>query len=67
MNSIIVGLVTIAFGILGMTVWWWSFTELLRGLVPLVLIVFGVIALASGVSDGSDEKEPEDEELVDGD
>ncbi|KAF0191433.1 MAG: hypothetical protein FD165_1767 [Gammaproteobacteria bacterium] len=50
MNSIILGLISISFGIWGLTVWWWSFAELLRGLTPMVLVLIGVLALAAGVS-----------------
>ncbi len=50
MNSIILGLISISFGMWGLTVWWWSFAELLRGLTPVILILIGVLALAAGVS-----------------
>lgn len=50
MNNVIIGLLAVSFGLWGLTVWWWSFAELLRGLVPLALIVFGVVALGAGVS-----------------
>lgn len=50
MNNIIIGLLGVSFGLWGLTVWWWSFAELLRGLVPLALILFGVVALGAGVS-----------------
>lgn len=50
MNSIIVGLISISFGLWGLTVWWWSFAELLRGLTPLVLVLIGLLALAAGIA-----------------
>ena len=49
MPSIIVGILAIGLGIWGMSEYWWSFAELLRGLVPLFLVVGGLTALAAGV------------------
>ncbi|MEO5372969.1 MAG: hypothetical protein H7840_01685 [Alphaproteobacteria bacterium] len=50
MPGIVAGLLAVALGLWGMTVWWWSVVDLLRGLVPIVLILLGVLALAAGVS-----------------
>jgi hypothetical protein len=50
MPNIIIGLLALAFGLWGLSVWWWSVTELLRGLVPLLLLGVGFIALAAGIS-----------------
>jgi hypothetical protein len=49
MPSVIVGLLSLALGLWGLTAWWWSVTEFLRGAVPIVLLLLGVVALASGV------------------
>ncbi|MBF0177235.1 MAG: hypothetical protein HQL63_10385 [Magnetococcales bacterium] len=49
MPSIMIGLVTISLGLWGLSAWWWSMVEFLRGAVPLVLLVFGCIALGAGV------------------
>ncbi|CAA7622573.1 magnetosome protein MamI [Magnetospirillum sp. SS-4] len=49
MPSVIFGLLALALGLLGVTAWWWSVTEFLRGAVPVALIVFGLVALAAGV------------------
>ncbi len=50
MPNIIIGLLALAFGLWGLSVWWWSVTELLRGLVPLLLLGVGFVALAAGIS-----------------
>ncbi|HEB73387.1 MAG TPA: hypothetical protein ENI77_12320 [Nitrospirae bacterium] len=50
MPNIIIGLVAIALGLWGLSVWWWSVAELLRGLAPVVMILFGLIAIGAGVS-----------------
>ncbi|CAA7622269.1 magnetosome protein MamI [Magnetospirillum sp. UT-4] len=49
MPSVIFGLLALALGLLGMTAWWWSVTEFLRGAVPVALIILGLVALAAGV------------------
>ncbi|MBF0281878.1 MAG: hypothetical protein HQM07_04870 [Zetaproteobacteria bacterium] len=50
MPTIIIGLLATAFGLWGLAAWWWSVVEMLRGLLPLLLLGFGLLALASGVS-----------------
>jgi len=64
MPKVIVGLLAISFGLWGMTVWWWSVTEFLRGAVPIVLVLLGVISLAAGVSRVRDDNQVKDEELL---
>ncbi len=49
MPSVVFGLLALALGLWGMTAWWWSVTEFLRGAVPVVLIGLGLVALAAGV------------------
>lgn len=56
MANIVVGLVAIALGLLGLSGWWWSVAEFLRGAVPIVLIVFGLVAVGAGIS-SKDKKE----------
>lgn len=64
MPSIIAGLLAFAMGLWGLSVWWYSVEELLRGLIPLLLLLFGMVALMAGVSRvstiSSDEKSDED-------
>ncbi|MBF0439024.1 MAG: hypothetical protein HQL93_07875 [Magnetococcales bacterium] len=50
MVSIVVGLVMLALGLWGLSAWWWSVTEVLRGVVPILLIILGPIALGAGVT-----------------
>jgi hypothetical protein len=49
MPSVIFGLLTVALGLWGLTAWWWSVTEFLRGSLPIALIFLGLVALAAGV------------------
>ncbi|MBF0368413.1 MAG: hypothetical protein HQL52_03050 [Magnetococcales bacterium] len=50
MANIIFGLVTIAMGLWGLSVWWWSVAEVLRGILPVLAILFGLVALGAGVT-----------------
>jgi hypothetical protein len=50
MANIIFGLVALALGLWGVSVWWWSIVEILRGLVPILLILLGLVALGAGVT-----------------
>ncbi|ABK44769.1 hypothetical protein Mmc1_2268 [Magnetococcus marinus MC-1] len=50
MPSIIFGLIAISLGLWGLSAWWWSVVEFLRGFVPIGLVFLGFIALGSGVT-----------------
>ena len=69
MVNVIAGLIAIILGIWGLKVWWWSFSELLRGLIPLVLVIGGLVAIAAGIGGVKELKnlklrvEPEEEEV----
>jgi hypothetical protein len=66
MPQIIAGLLAVTLGLWGLSVWWYSVEELLRGMLPLLLILFGVAALMSGVSrPQAAQKERSDQELMD--
>ena len=56
MPIVIFGLLSISLGLWGMAAWWWSVTEMLRGLVPILLLLLGVVALAAGLSKVRGEK-----------
>ncbi|GAB0057866.1 Magnetosome protein MamI [Candidatus Magnetaquicoccaceae bacterium FCR-1] len=50
MPKIVFGLIAIALGLWGVSTWWWSIVELLRGLVPMALLILGVVSLGAGVT-----------------
>lgn len=58
MANIIFGLVALALGLWGLSVWWWSVVEMLRGIVPLLLIMLGFVALGAGITRVRDEGSP---------
>jgi hypothetical protein len=64
MNVVIFGLLAISLGLWGLSVWWWSVTELLRALMPIVLLSLGVVALASGVSSVRREHHRDDDDFL---
>lgn len=48
MIHLIGGLVTLVLGVWGIIAWWNHFGELLRGLIPLLLVLVGLAAIGSG-------------------
>ncbi len=49
MKHIIFGLVAVLMGIWGIIVWWDPFGAVMRGLVPFLLLMFGIIAILAGL------------------
>ena len=43
------GLITLVLGIAGVIAWWGEFGAFLRGCVPAVLLIFGLIAVGAGL------------------
>lgn len=64
MPWIIVGLLAMALGLWGGAVWWWSVVDLLRGLVPIVLVIVGLLALAVGVTAVRTPERSKDDDLL---
>lgn len=52
--TVLGGTVAIFIGIWGIITWWGSFTELLKGCVPPVLILGGLAAHFAGISEIKD-------------
>ncbi|MEO5377235.1 MAG: hypothetical protein H7832_05560 [Magnetococcus sp. DMHC-6] len=50
MANIVFGLISMALGLWGLSVWWWSIAEVLRGIVPILLILLGLVALGAGIT-----------------
>jgi hypothetical protein len=60
MVHLIVGLVLLILGAWGIIEWWEDFSELLRGLVPLSLVLVGLAAIGAGFKKPEGEREGED-------
>ncbi|MFC1620850.1 hypothetical protein ACFL2G_00965 [Candidatus Omnitrophota bacterium] len=48
------GIISILIGIWGIGTWWWSFVDLLKGCMPIVLVLGGLAALFAGISEMKD-------------
>ena len=58
MTHLIFGAIAVAAGLVGVFAWWSDFGLVLRGLLPIVLVVVGFIAIGAGLfSDASRRKE----------
>lgn len=65
MTSLIVGVICLFLGIVGIFAWGNAFLTVLKGVIPLLLILIGALALFLGfdtLKEKSVEKEPEEEE-----
>ncbi|MGN7612219.1 magnetosome protein MamI [Magnetococcales bacterium HHB-1] len=72
MPIIVFGLIAVALGLWGLSVWWWSVVEALRGIIPILLTLIGLVALGAGVTNMREqtiseeiEDHPDAEELQD--
>jgi len=61
--TVLGGLVSIIVGIWGLTSWWYSFVILLKGSVPLILILGGLAAFFAGISEVKDSMQTKKEEV----
>ena len=62
MIHLIVGLVTTCLGAWGIIVWWDHFAEVLRGLIPFLLVLVGLAAIGAGFRKAIGEVDNEDVE-----
>jgi hypothetical protein len=49
MRHLVVGLVLFALGIWGIISWWNVFGLVMRGIVPFLLLILGLVAVLSGI------------------
>ena len=49
MINMVFGLVAICLGIWGLVTYWWYTVDVIIAIFPLVLLIFGLIALLAGV------------------
>ena len=54
MASIVGGGIAIIIGILSLIFWWGSFITILKGGIPILLLLGGVISLVAGISEIKD-------------
>ncbi|MBF0290187.1 MAG: hypothetical protein HQM14_20415 [SAR324 cluster bacterium] len=58
--NILFGLAACSLGVWGLSSWWWSIAEFLRGMVPIVLIFVGLVAIGAGVTPKRDKESSKD-------
>ncbi len=49
MPHIVVGLILVVLGVFGIITWWIDFGLVLRGLIPFLLLICGLVAIGSGL------------------
>ncbi|MBF0492579.1 MAG: hypothetical protein HQM15_07350 [Deltaproteobacteria bacterium] len=49
MYSILGGIVALLLSIWGFVSWWYIFVDIFKGVVPLLLLIFGIMALVAGI------------------
>lgn len=57
MLAVILGLIFMALGLWGLIAWWGSFILVLKGLVPVLILFGGFIAVVAGVTSIRDSME----------
>jgi flagellar basal body-associated protein FliL len=62
MKILLGGIVALVFGVIGLIIWFFDFLMILKGLIPVVLILGGALAIYLGIEDiktsASSEEEP---------
>jgi len=61
--TVLGGLISIIVGIWGLMSWWYSFVILLKGSIPLILVLGGLAALFAGISEVKDCMQAKKEEV----
>jgi hypothetical protein len=48
----VIGVVLLVLGAFGLTMWWQDFGLVLRGLIPFLLVIGGLVAIGAGLTGG---------------
>ncbi len=59
MSMLISGIVSVVIGIIGFSIWWSDFIIALRGIVPILLILGGILAVYIGLDSVEDQTREE--------
>ena len=59
MVALACGLAALVLGIIGIIAWWWHFIDILRGALPLMLLLGGALAAYLGFEDIKEKKSAE--------
>jgi len=47
---VIIGLVLLVLGVFGVISWWADFGQVMRGLIPFLLVIGGLVAIGAGLA-----------------
>ncbi len=51
MKILLGGIVALVIGCVGLVVWWFEFLRVLKGVVPIILVLGGALAVYLGIED----------------
>jgi threonine/homoserine/homoserine lactone efflux protein len=51
MKILIGGIVAVIVGVVGLIAWWVDFLEVLKGIIPIILVLGGALAIYLGIED----------------
>jgi len=51
MKILLGGIVAVIIGVVGLIAWWSDFLELLKGIIPIILVLGGALAIYLGIED----------------
>ena len=60
--TLVGGIISVIIGIWGLKTWYWAFVDLLKGMVPPLLILGGLAAFFAGISEIKDAVEAKKEQ-----
>lgn len=63
MKHVICGLISALLGIWGIIVWWYEFGAVMRGIIPFVLLAFGIVGIIAGLQ-AQQESDKKEEDLA---
>jgi CHASE2 domain-containing sensor protein len=52
--SLLIGAIITVLGLILLIAWWYEFVFLLKGVIPILLILFGIIAIFAGIAELKD-------------
>lgn len=50
MGSIILGTILVIVSLFGFMHWWWDVIDILRGMIPIGLLILGIVAIGAGLN-----------------
>jgi hypothetical protein len=51
MKILLGGIVALVIGVIGLIAWWGDFLKVIRGIIPIILVLGGALAIYLGIED----------------